>query len=93
MRLNPFVLLVSFVLFAAALTWVLPAGQYERRQDAATGRSVVVPGSFHSVPPAPVGRQPSCPHEGDGVGASSSFSSSSPRRLNHVDRTGALRTA
>jgi uncharacterized ion transporter superfamily protein YfcC len=55
MRLNPFVLLVSFVLFAAALTWVLPAGQYERRSDAASGRSVVVPGSFHSVPPAPVG--------------------------------------
>ena len=55
MRLNPFVLLVSFVLFAAALTWVLPAGQYDRRQDAATGRSVVVPGSFHTVPPAPVG--------------------------------------
>src|SRR5688572_11092517 len=55
MRLNPFVLLISFVLFAASLTWVLPAGQYERRDDAATGRSVVVPGSFHTVAPAPVG--------------------------------------
>jgi uncharacterized ion transporter superfamily protein YfcC len=52
---NPSVLLLSGVLVAAALTWVLPAGQYDRRDDAATGRRVAVPGTYHPVPHAPVG--------------------------------------
>ena len=43
------------MLVAAALTWVLPPGQYDRRDDAATGRRVAVPGTYHSVPRAPVG--------------------------------------
>jgi uncharacterized ion transporter superfamily protein YfcC len=55
MRLNAFVLLLSFVVLAAALTWVLPAGRYDRRQDASTGRTVVIPGTFRPVPPSPVG--------------------------------------
>ena len=55
MRFNPLALMVGFVLTAAVLTWVLPAGQFERRQDAATGRSVVVPGSYRPVDPNPIG--------------------------------------
>ena len=51
---HPLVLLVGFVLAAAALTWVVPAGEYERRDDAATGRQVVVPGTYRTVEPAPV---------------------------------------
>lgn len=42
-------------MLAAALTHVLPAGQYDRRDDPATGRRVVVPGTYHAVDPAPVG--------------------------------------
>ncbi len=38
-----------------ALTWVVPAGQYQRRQDPANDRSVVVAGTYHSVPRQPVG--------------------------------------
>jgi uncharacterized ion transporter superfamily protein YfcC len=49
------VLLGAAVLIAAALTWILPAGQYERREDAATGRRVVVANTYHSVARAPVG--------------------------------------
>lgn len=52
---HPFALLVSAVVVAAALTWVLPAGQYDRRTDTATGRIVVVAGTYHRVPAAPVG--------------------------------------
>ena len=55
MRANPLALLVGFVLLAAVFTYVLPAGQFERRTHAATGRTVVVPGSYHSVPARPVG--------------------------------------
>lgn len=51
---HPLVLLVGFVLAAAALTWVVPAGQYDRQQDPTTGREVVVPGTYHTVAPAPV---------------------------------------
>ena len=40
---------------AALLTWILPAGQYDRRDDAATGRRVVVAGTYHATPSAPVG--------------------------------------
>jgi uncharacterized ion transporter superfamily protein YfcC len=40
---------------AALLTWILPAGQYDRRDDAATGRRVAVAGTFHATPSAPVG--------------------------------------
>jgi uncharacterized ion transporter superfamily protein YfcC len=52
---HPVVLLIAGVAVCAALTWILPAGEYERRDDAATGRRVVVAGTFHSVEPAPVG--------------------------------------
>ncbi len=52
---HPFVLLLGCVLVAVAMTWIVPAGQYERRADAATGRDVVVPGSYAPVAPAPVG--------------------------------------
>ena len=55
MRLNPLALLVAFVLVAAVLTYVLPAGRFDRRDDVATGRTVVVPGSYRAVPPSPVG--------------------------------------
>jgi uncharacterized ion transporter superfamily protein YfcC len=33
----------------------VPAGQYDRRDDPATGRKVVVPGSFHRVDSHPIG--------------------------------------
>ncbi|HEU4700327.1 MAG TPA: Na+/H+ antiporter NhaC family protein [Gemmatimonadales bacterium] len=52
---HPLVLLVVCVFIAAAASWVLPAGRFERHDDPATGRSVVVPGTYHRVAPAPVG--------------------------------------
>ena len=52
---HPLVLLTLFCILAAVLSYVLPAGQYARRLNAATGREVVVPNSYHPVPPTPVG--------------------------------------
>ena len=52
---HPLVLLVLCVVVAATLTWVLPAGEYERRQDPVAAREVVVAGTYHRVPPNPVG--------------------------------------
>jgi uncharacterized ion transporter superfamily protein YfcC len=52
---HPLVLLLGTVFVGAALTWVIPAGRYERRTDAATGREVVIAGTYARVQPAPVG--------------------------------------
>ncbi len=52
---HPLVLLVAGISLAALLTWVVPAGQYEHREDAVTGRTVVVAGTYHGVTPQPVG--------------------------------------
>jgi uncharacterized ion transporter superfamily protein YfcC len=52
---HPFVLLLGGVAIAAALTWILPAGAYQRRTDAASGRNLVVPGTYARIEPAPVG--------------------------------------
>ncbi len=52
---HPLILLLGCVAIAAALTWVVPAGAYDRRDDPATGRAVVVAGTYHRVDPAPVG--------------------------------------
>lgn len=51
---HPLVLLVGFILLATLLTYLLPAGVFERHPDAATGRDIVVPGSYHRVPASPV---------------------------------------
>jgi uncharacterized ion transporter superfamily protein YfcC len=52
---HPLTLLVGCILIAAALTYIVPAGEYDRREDPVTGRMVVVPGSFHPVEANPLG--------------------------------------
>jgi len=49
------VLLLGGVLVAALLTWVLPAGRYERQVDPESSRERVVPGTYGRVESAPVG--------------------------------------
>jgi uncharacterized ion transporter superfamily protein YfcC len=51
---HPLALLVGCIAVAAALTWVLPAGQFDRRYNAAAGREVVVAGTYHRIERAPV---------------------------------------
>ncbi|HEY0672705.1 MAG TPA: Na+/H+ antiporter NhaC family protein [Longimicrobiales bacterium] len=48
------VLLVAFALAAAAASYIVPAGEYQRRDDEATGRRVVVSGTYHRVEAQPV---------------------------------------
>ena len=52
---HPMTLLVACVFVAAALTHLLPAGQFDRRDDPAAGRKVVVAGTYHHVDAHPVG--------------------------------------
>lgn len=51
---HPLVLLVIFALLAAVASYVVPAGEYQRRDDLVTGRAVVVGGTYHRVEPQPV---------------------------------------
>jgi uncharacterized ion transporter superfamily protein YfcC len=52
---HPVVLLGGAVAVAALLTFILPAGQFDRRDDATTGRRVVVAGTYHPTASSPVG--------------------------------------
>jgi len=51
---HPLVLLASCVFIAAFLSYVLQAGEFDRRLDEATGREVVVAGTYHEVASSPV---------------------------------------
>lgn len=52
---HTYVILLSIVLLVTILTYVLPAGTYERVQDPNTGRTVVDATSYHTVERTPVG--------------------------------------
>ncbi|MBX7184037.1 MAG: YfcC family protein [Vicinamibacteria bacterium] len=51
---HPLSLLFVCVAVAACLTWILPAGQYDRHKDEATGRDVVTAGSYEATLPNPI---------------------------------------
>ena len=52
---HPLTLLTACILAAATASYVLPAGQYDRREDPVTNKQVVVAGTYHKVEPRPVG--------------------------------------
>jgi len=52
---HPLALLTACIIAAAILTWIVPAGQYDRRDDPASGRKVVVASSYHRVDSHPLG--------------------------------------
>src|SRR4051812_18267423 len=52
---HPLALLTGCILAAALASYVLPPGEYNRHPDAATGRTVVVAGTYHAVERRPVG--------------------------------------
>ncbi|HSG09277.1 MAG TPA: hypothetical protein VLA36_13030 [Longimicrobiales bacterium] len=51
---HPLVLLSGFVFLAAAASYIVPAGEFERRYDEAADRTVVVAGTYHEVERSPV---------------------------------------
>ncbi len=44
-----FTILFGLIIFVAALTWIIPAGQYDRVKNEALGKDVPVPGTYHQV--------------------------------------------
>lgn len=51
---NTYVLLLYVIVFAAILTYILPAGVYDTFKDAATGKTLVKAGTFHFIENTPV---------------------------------------
>src|SRR3954468_6061544 len=48
-----YTILFGLLLFVAALSWVVPSGQYTRVMNEQLGKEVPVPGTYHAVPPNP----------------------------------------
>ncbi|MFO7636953.1 MAG: hypothetical protein R6W96_06565, partial [Clostridia bacterium] len=54
---HPIVLIYALVVLMVVLTWIVPAGEFQRVKTEVGGsaRLVTVPGSFHHVPRQPAG--------------------------------------
>ncbi|HMM19251.1 MAG TPA: Na+/H+ antiporter NhaC family protein [Selenomonadales bacterium] len=52
---HTYVLLVILVILAAGLTYLIPAGEFSRAKDVASGKTLIVPGSYHQVAAKPLG--------------------------------------
>ncbi|NLL60321.1 MAG: putative basic amino acid antiporter YfcC [Tissierellia bacterium] len=46
---HTYVIIFTIVLIMAILTYIIPAGEFDRIQDEATGRTVIDPASYHPV--------------------------------------------
>ncbi|QBM18461.1 hypothetical protein MARI_26020 [Marinobacter sp. JH2] len=50
-----YTILFLLIILVAALTWIIPAGQYDRAMNEDVGREVAVPGTYQTVEPNPQG--------------------------------------
>ncbi len=52
---HTYVILFAMALLCAILTWVLPAGVFDRAIPEGMSRAVIVPGTYHAVESTPIG--------------------------------------
>lgn len=52
---HAYVIMMALIILSAVLTWIMPAGNFERVFSEELGRSLVVPGSFQFAESSPVG--------------------------------------
>lgn len=52
---HPYIIIFAIILVSAILTWILPAGNFDRVLDESIGRELVVPGSYTHTARNPVG--------------------------------------
>jgi len=46
---HTYVILFALIVVAAIGSYIIPAGEFDRAKDPNSGRTVVVPGTFHKV--------------------------------------------
>ena len=51
---HTYVLIAILIVLAAIGTYLIPAGEFNRVTDEQTGRTLVIPGTFHRVEQTPV---------------------------------------
>lgn len=51
---HTFVILVAIIVIAAAATYFVPAGEFNRYEDKATGKTLVEAGSYHTIASKPI---------------------------------------
>jgi uncharacterized ion transporter superfamily protein YfcC len=51
---HPLIIMLVFIGLATLMTYMIPAGSYDRQLDESTGRELVVPGSYHEIENKPV---------------------------------------
>lgn len=51
---HTFVILVAIIIIAAIATYLIPAGEFTRFKDAATGKTLVEAGSYHRIASSPL---------------------------------------
>ncbi|MGL5427534.1 MAG: YfcC family protein, partial [Cetobacterium sp.] len=51
---HTYVIILGLIIFATLLTWIVPAGQFPRVKDIATGRTVIVADQFAFIKNTPV---------------------------------------
>ncbi|MCI5688975.1 Na+/H+ antiporter NhaC family protein [Anaerovoracaceae bacterium 42-11] len=51
---NAYVILCCMIMLSAVATWLMPAGEYNRYIDEATGRMLIEPSSFHYIDANPL---------------------------------------
>lgn len=54
-NLHPYCIIFALIIVASILSWIIPAGQYDRVLDEATGREITVAGTYHTIDADPVG--------------------------------------
>ncbi len=52
---HTYIIIGIIIVFAMVLTWIVPAGQFDRTEDPDTGRTIVIPDSYHRVEQSPIG--------------------------------------
>ena len=50
-----YTILFALIVIVAALTWIIPAGQYDRAMNEEVGRAIAVPGTYQTVDANPQG--------------------------------------
>ncbi len=52
---HPYTIIFTLIIVATIMTWIIPAGQFDRITDEVTGKELVVAGTYHIIEKNPVG--------------------------------------
>src|SRR5690606_12252412 len=48
-----YTILLALIVVAAALTWIVPAGEFDREMNPSLGQETPIPGTYHEVESSP----------------------------------------